>query len=289
MASGSPSSRRHNSATAAEFLAVRRKPGRTAAARCTNSAAEAHSISRRGKQPAALGQWQWRDRELLLAVNAKRVTAGHEHGEPGARVEHLSYDRGGGGGDLLEIVHEQKCRSARIQVLAQNAHERTFAARGHTKRARHRRRDKIRLGDRRQVDERHAALEARREIGGDLDGESRLPGAARPCERQQPNSGVQQPFLHVGDLGSPSNQRRALWRKIVIAWLTPGGQRAEFDRLRSGNRQLRQLRRDVAGARARRFVRLEHPEKESLERWHVRYAWSRGRRRMRRDHTGGVR
>ena len=133
-----------------------------------------------------------------------------------------------------------------------------------------------------------SALEARREIRGHLDGQSRLSGPARACERQEPNGGVQQPSFHVGDLGRPSNQWRALRRKIVIARLTPDGQGAEFDRRRRGNRQLRQLRRDVADARPRRFVGLEHPEEESLERWHVRYAWSRSRRGMRPDRTRGA-
>ena len=100
-----------------------------------------------------------RDRELVLAVDTKRVTAGHEHSECGARVEQLPHDRGGAG-DLLEIVHEQERRPTRVQVLAQDAHEGAIAALGHTKRARDGRGDEIRVGDRRQVDERRSALEA---------------------------------------------------------------------------------------------------------------------------------
>ena len=80
MASGRPSSRRQISTTASAFFGVSAKSGRPAAARWTNSAIDAHSISvgRRGER-VGRRERQRRDRELLLAVDVQHEAAGHQH------------------------------------------------------------------------------------------------------------------------------------------------------------------------------------------------------------------
>ena len=267
MASGSPSSRRQISTTASAFFEVSVKVGPACRGplheQCDRCAF--HQSGRRGKR-VGIRERQGRDRELLLAVDMQHEPAGHENLERGTGVEQLPHE-GGRIGHLLEIVHEQERRSQAAKVVGDPLTSGTVAAFTHAERERNGRRHEPRVGDRRKVHERDAALELGGEIGGDLNGEARFPCPAWSGQRQQPNSGIEQQALDGGQLGGPSNQGRALRRKIVIARLVHAGRRTSpggCARKGAGGAWSAPPRFQSADGRAVSLL-LEHAEQEPLE------------------------
>ena len=177
IASGRPSSRRQISTTAPAFFGVSAKSGRPAAARWTNSAIDAHSISAAGeRQRVGSRERQRRDRELLLAVDVQHEAAGHQHLERGTGVEQFLHE-GRGIGHLLEVVHEQERRAEAAKVLGDRLHQREVAALANAERPGDGRRHQPWIGNRREVDERHAAVEV---IGRDRR-PPEWPGASSRC------------------------------------------------------------------------------------------------------------
>ena len=106
------------------------------------------------------------------------------------------------------------------------------------------------IGERREIDEGQAALEARREILRRLDGEARLARAAWSRQRHQPHAAVGEQLLDARELSGSPEERRALRRKVVAAALRRSAWSAPARvRLALTGGQLRQLGLDFGGRR----------------------------------------
>ena len=132
---------------------------------------------------------------------------------------------------LLEIVQEQERRATAAQVVGNGLHQRVIAALAHADGQGDGRCHQPRVGNRRQVHERDAAIEEVGQIGGDLDGEPRFAGPARAGQRQQPDVGIEQQAVDSRELAGSSDHRRALRRKIVVRVPRPAGGGAQADAL----------------------------------------------------------
>ncbi len=190
IASGRPSSRRQISTTA---LGVLRRQREVGPAGCgpldeQRNRCALHQRRRRGERIGSRER-EGRDRELLLAVDVEHQAAGHQNLQRGTGVEQLLHERRGIG-HLLEIVHEQERPAEAAKMLGDRPDEREIAALTHTERPGDGRGHQPWIGDRREVDERHAAVEVQDEIFGDLDRQARLAGAAWSGQRHQPDPGV---------------------------------------------------------------------------------------------------
>ena len=121
---------------------------------------------------------------------------------------------------LLEVVEEQQRRAAAAQVLGDCALEWQIAALTDVERSRHGRRHQRGVGERREIHEGEAALEARREILRRLNREARLARPSWSRQRQQPHAAADYQFLDPRELSGSSEERGALRRKAVAAALT---------------------------------------------------------------------
>ena len=118
---------------------------------------------------------------------------------------------------LLEVVEEQQRRAAAAQVLGDRALEWQIAALTDVERPRHGGRHQRGVGERREIHEGEAALEARREILRRLNREARLARPAWSRQRQQPHAAADNQLLDPRELSGSSEERGALRRKIVAA------------------------------------------------------------------------
>ncbi len=206
IASGRPSSRRQISTTASAFFGVSAKSGLPAAARWTNSAIDAHCISVDGREER-LGS-----RAAAAAARgtpARRRCAARGGWSPSTlsagQASSSSCTRAAASDTCskLSISRSVRPRLRRCSAIAftsgRSPLSRTPSDRA-TADATSRR-----IGDRREVDERHAAVEVMDEILCHLDGQARLSGAARSGQRQQPDAGVEQHVLDAGELGGPAD------------------------------------------------------------------------------------
>ena len=162
MASGSPSRRRQISTTASAFLRRQREIG-PAGRGALHEQRDRRALHQSGRRGGGIGirERQGRDRELLFAVDVQDQAAGDEDLERRTGVEQLPHQRRRVG-HLLEVVHDQQRRSQAAKLLGDRAHQWTVAALTHAEREGHGRCHQPGIGDRRQVDERDAALEVQR-------------------------------------------------------------------------------------------------------------------------------
>ena len=152
---------------------------------------------------------QRRHRELLLAGDAERRPARRDHLEAGTRSEQLADDRSGRK-DLLEVVeHEQHPLSLDVIEHARKRHLR--AAHLHTEGLRDRRRNELRIADRRERDEESAVAECRRRLLGDAERQSGLSGPSGPGQRDESRF-LEEP-LPFGDLALAADEARRLRRQ----------------------------------------------------------------------------
>ena len=125
------------------------------------------------RRRVAVGEWL--ESVLLLGRDAQRRPARDENPQPARGGEELA-DRGRGVEEVLEVVEEDEELPA-----AQEA--------GEVVRRSHRPRDlgrhELMVGQSRERDPEHAIVQRPDELGGDLQGEAGLPGAAGPGDRQE--------------------------------------------------------------------------------------------------------
>ena len=230
-------------------------------------------------------QRQRRHRELALAVDAQHHAAGDEHGERRTRVEQIA-DEARGAGHLLEVVDQQQRPAHAGQVVRDRRQQRALTRFAQPERRRNRRDHERRIGNRRQIDERDAALECRGEIRGDLDGQPCLAGAARPGQCHEAHGGVEQRGRDRRRLRVAPQQRRPLRRQRAAARLR--GRRRETgaaDRRRRRSPMAASSSRSTsaaAGARLRGFASIRSNSRSNRAgRW--RHAPPRTRRVARGD------
>src|SRR2546421_4719401 len=153
---------------------------------------------------------QRRHRKLLLAGDAERRPARRDHLEGGTRSEQLADDRSGGK-DLFEVVeHEQHPLSLDVIEHARKRHLR--AAYLNTEGVRDRRRNELRIADRREREEESAVAECRRRLLGDPQRQSGLSRPSRPGQRDE--SRLLEEPLPFGDLALAADEARRLrWQE----------------------------------------------------------------------------
>ena len=164
-----------------------------------------HQRRRRGERIGSRER-ERRDRELLLAVDVEHDAAGHQNLERGTGVQQFLH-QGRGIGHLLEIVHEQERPAEAAKMLGDRPDQREIAALTNTERPGNGRCHQPWIGDRREVDERHAAVEVKDEIFCHLNGQARLACAAWSGQRHQPDSGVEQHVPDAGELRASPDER----------------------------------------------------------------------------------
>jgi hypothetical protein len=137
-------------------------------------------------------------------------TARHQDLQASASPEQLAHERRGRE-HLFEIV-EQQNELLVAQVVLEAIDQRSAALGAESERLGDRGRNQGRVVDRCQCDEADSVLEAIAQLGGDLQAETGLAGAARAGQRQQADIRVEQQLLRHGDFPVAPDERRTLER-----------------------------------------------------------------------------
>ena len=199
IASGSPSSRAQIAATAGALSARQAKSGITARARSTNSAtAGLRSNAPVGGQPLQVGQRQRRHGIQALAPHVQRCPAGHQHLQPGTRLQQLHHQRRGVQ-HLLEVIEHQQ-PPLRLEHRREPLEQWPTGELADLQRLRDRRQHQRRVADRRERDKGRTVAEGREHVARDLEAQAGLADAGRPDQRQQAHLAVQQRIAHRGEV-----------------------------------------------------------------------------------------
>ena len=147
-----------------------------------------------------------------LAGNAQSLAAAGDDLEPGAGVQQLFDELGARFNQVLAVVDDQQqflvAQVVQQQLVQRHAH--LFAQaedRGDGAL------DQRRIGDGRQLRDPDAVWKEMQGLCGDLQGEARLPGAARPDEREQA-AGLK-PLARLLQLMLAADERGDLDRQVV--------------------------------------------------------------------------
>jgi hypothetical protein len=173
------------------------------------------------RESFGIGQIQRRHHILLLAPERQHHAGGGHHLYRRGRGEEL-LDHRAGVHDLFEVVDDQE----ELPVTEVVLHGPQDGAPGDLldpEDPGQDRGDQGRIGHRRQVHEEGAVAELRQQLGGDLEGQSGLPGAPRPGEGEEPGP-VQQP-PDLGQLLLPAHERGELQGKVVRPGVERPGRR----------------------------------------------------------------
>ena len=158
----------------------------------------------------------------VLAVEAQHLAAGDERLEAGTAVQQIGDMRRTGGGwvlgcggeQVLEVVEYQEER-APAQRGDERVEQRLFGHLAHAERLRDQRQNLIRIRDAREWNEEGAVGEVIERIGGDLQGEASLAGAAGAEQRDEAHVGPsEQPVTEVVALALAPDERGRLWWEI---------------------------------------------------------------------------
>ena len=171
------------------------------------------SIQRR--QASEVGQRQGRNGIIRLAGQTQHFPAGDQHFQAWRSAQELA-EQWRGIDHLLEVVqHQQHLFPAQVvfELFLQLAAGGFAYVEGLGDRLQHQRR----IAQRRQGDEKHPLLEFIHHVGGGLQGEAGLAGAADPGQGQQAHLGVGQLFLDGANLVLATDEGGGLRRQIVGA------------------------------------------------------------------------
>ena len=190
-----------------------------------------------GRRMARAGQRERAHAIAVLGAQIERRPARREQLEPRRGVQQLGEQRRRRE-QLLEVVEDQQLLGAGGDTTERvgGAHPRLRRAR---QRMQHRVGDGLRIGERREVDERGAVGELRCQPVGDLDRKRRLADTARPEDGDQPHVVATQQFDQrprvvraTEDVGPPRRQsrrrRRARARRARARRAPRAGDRVEL-------------------------------------------------------------
>ena len=155
---------------------------------------------------------QGRDRERGLADDGERLARRGDDPHPARAAEDRRDRRGGGGEDVLAVVdHEQQLPAG--ERLGDGLDEGGVALRGDAEHRRDRRRHRVRVAHRRELDQPDAVGELARDLRPDLDREAGLADPADAGQRDQPV-----PAHELGDLADDllaPDHRAQLLREVA--------------------------------------------------------------------------
>ena len=150
---------------------------------------------------------EWRHFEGPLGAQAQRCAARSQHDDVRPRVEN-SRDVLRRLGQMFEVVEDEEQASG-----TQKSREALAAELVHAERAGDHRRNQIGVVNGGETDEERAVWKVRHELVGDAERETRLAGAARPDQRDEPRAVPHEPNER-GDFIRPSDQRRSRTREV---------------------------------------------------------------------------
>ena len=197
-----------SSATAPALAASSRNPAGPHG-RARRTARPHRGPSARCRGGTGFGRGKRRHGIEVLAGDAQRRAAGGDHRDPRRGLQQRR-DLPARAFDLLEVVEQQEDASL-TQVRVQRLDERPLSLLAERERLCDRRDEQRRVVDRGELDEEDAVREGIDEVGGRLQSEPRLPGAAGPGERQEPDVATELLLnireLSARDRSAPSSAR----------------------------------------------------------------------------------
>ncbi len=153
--------------------------------------------------PYRAGDGERCDHPDRLAVDVKRLAAGHEGAHARAGGEQRADQRGARGHQVLAVVQDEE-RLARTHVIRQDGGRLPPGRLAHSERRRHHRRNEPRIGDAGQLDQPDAVGELSDQLVGHRKRQAGLPDPADAGQRDQPPLGQQAPYL--GDVPLPADE-----------------------------------------------------------------------------------